>query len=56
MRHTLYHLYLSNEETSVVLTSLVQLKNTLILQGRYTDSVDDVIQKVILSPIKKIRI
>ena len=56
MRHTQYHLYLSSEETSVVLNSLVQLKNNLTLQGRYTDCVDEVIQKVVLSPTKKVRI
>ena len=56
MRRTQYHLYLSNEEASIVLSSLVHLKNYLITQGRFTDCVDDVIQKVILSPTKKVRI
>lgn len=50
------YLYLDNEEASVVLHSLVNLKNKLIQQGRYTDCVDEVIIKAINAPTKKIRI
>lgn len=50
------YLYLSNEEASVVLHSLVRLKNSLIQQGRYTDSVDDLILKAMSAPIKKYKI
>lgn len=50
------YLYLDNEEVSVVLHSLVNLKNKLIQQGRYTDCVDEVIIKAIDAPTKKIRI
>lgn len=50
------YLYLNNEEASVVLHSLVRLKNSLIQQGRYTDPVDDLILKVMSAPIKKIKI
>lgn len=41
------YLYLSSDELRVLLHSLVQLKNTLIQQGRYTDCVDALISKVI---------
>lgn len=56
MRKQKRYLYLNSEEYSVVLHSLVHLKNKLIQQGRYTDCVDDVILKVIGAPIKKIKI
>jgi hypothetical protein len=54
MRKPKYRLLLSTEEASVILNSLIHLKNTLIHQGRYTDCVDDLIQKVFLCPIKRI--
>lgn len=44
------YLYLSNEELSILLRSLIRLKNSLIQQGRYTDCVDALILKVIESP------
>lgn len=47
------YLYLSEAESSVVLHSLVRLKNSLILQGRYTDCVDELIMKVMNSPTKR---
>jgi hypothetical protein len=40
------YLYLSDDEVSVLLHSLVRLKNSLIQQGRYTDCVDELILKV----------
>lgn len=46
------YLYLNNEEYSVVLHSLISLKNKLIQQGRYTDCVDDTIIKVVDAPTK----
>lgn len=45
------YLYLSNEELSILLHSLIQMKNSLIQQDRYTDCVDELILKVIESPI-----
>ncbi|MEG0892706.1 MAG: hypothetical protein RR998_05120 [Oscillospiraceae bacterium] len=47
------YLYLDRDEYSVVLHSLVQLKNKLIRQGRYTDCVDELIFKVMNAPVKK---
>lgn len=44
------YLYLSNEELSILLRSLIRLKNLLIQQGRYTDCVDELILKVTNSP------
>ena len=41
MRETKYHAYLDSEERTILLHSLVELKNQLIQQGRYTDCVDE---------------
>ena len=43
MREKTYHLYLNEEERSRVIQSLIELKNNLAAQGRYTDAVDDVL-------------
>lgn len=47
------YLYLNNEEFSILMKSLVRLKNSLIQQGRTTDCVDELIVKVLESPVKK---
>jgi len=51
-----YHLYLSKDEYSEVLQSLIRLKNSLIAQGRYTDAVDDILCKVMLAKKRKVKI
>lgn len=56
MRKQNHYLYLSSEETSVVLQSLVRLKNRLIQEGRYTDCVDELILKVTSAPVKRVKI
>ena len=45
MREKTYHLYLNEEERSRVIQSLIELKNNLAAQGRYTDAVDDGMQE-----------
>lgn len=50
------YLYLDDEEISVVLQSLIRLKNILISEGRYTDCVDELIVKVMEAPTRKIKI
>lgn len=45
------YLYLTNDELSILLHSLIQLKNSLIQQGRYTDYVDELILKAAKCPI-----
>ena len=56
MREKKNHLYVDNGERSILLHSLVELKNQLIQQSRYTDCVDELIFKVIHAPIKKLRV
>ena len=56
MKEQKYHLYLSKDEYSEVLQSLIRLKNSLIAQGRYTDGVDDVLCKVLSAKKRKVKI
>ena len=56
MREKKYHLYLTADEQSKVIQSLIDLKNNLIAQGRYTDTVDDVLLKVLSAKKKKLKI
>ena len=50
------YMYLDTEQHSTLLRCLVELKNQLIQQGRYTDCVDELIFKVINAPVKRLRI
>ena len=45
----------TEEETAVLLRSLVNLKNKLIRQGRYADIVDEVILLLVDAKIKRVR-
>ena len=56
MREKKYHLYLTADEHSKVIQSLIDLKNNLLAQGRYTDAVDDVLFKVLSAKKKKLKI
>ncbi len=56
MREKKYYLYLTADEQSKVIQSLIDLKNNLIAQGRYTDAVDDVLLKVLSAKKKKLKI
>lgn len=56
MREKKYHLYLTADEQSKVIQSLIDLKNNLIAQGRYTDAADDVLLKVLSAKKKKLKI
>ena len=50
MREKFNHLYLDSHERKLLIHSLVELKNQLIQQGRYTDCIDELIFKVINAP------
>lgn len=56
MREKKTHLYFDGEERTLLLHSLVELKNQLIKQGRYTDPVDELIYKVTTAPAKRMKI
>lgn len=56
MREQKFHLYMDNDERRLLLNSLVESKNQLIQQGRYTDYVDELIIRLVDASIKKVKI
>lgn len=56
MKNPKYHLYLTNEERSEVLKSLIDLKNNMIARGKYTDVIDEVIVKLYKARKKNIKV
>lgn len=56
MREKTYHVYLDSNERKVLIHSLIELKNSLIQQGRYTDAIDELIFKAMNAPVKKVKI
>ena len=56
MREKKTHIYVDSQERTLLLHSLVEIKNQLIQQGRYGDCVDEIIFKVANAPIKKVKI
>ncbi len=49
-----YRYQLNGEEYALVIKSLIDLKNALIKQGRYTDAVDDLLIKLLNSKKRKV--
>ncbi len=56
MRKTKYHIYLNSEERRLLISSLNDVRNKLIDDGRYTDLVDEVLIKAANAKIKKIKV
>ena len=56
MREKTTHLYVDSRERTLLLHSLVELKNQLMQQGKYGDCVGEIIFKVANAPIKKVKI
>ena len=56
MKDPKYHIYLTDEERSEVLKSLIDLKNEMIVQGKYTDVLDEIIVKLYKSRKKNVKV
>ena len=56
MKNLNYHLYITDDEYSQVIHSLIELKNKLIQAGKYTDVVDDLLVRLISAKKKNIKI
>ncbi len=56
MKGEKYNIYLSTKERNEIVAFLINLKNKLIEQGRYTDAVDDVLCKVLSAKKRKLKI
>lgn len=46
MKQKDFHIYLTEQERTQVVGALIELKNSLIARGRYTDAVDEVLIKI----------
>lgn len=51
-----YPFYLNHEERRVVINSLIDLRNNLISQGRYTDVIDELLVKFTKAKMKRIKV
>lgn len=56
MRNPKYHLYLTQDERRTVINSLIELRNDLISQGRYTDIIDELLVKLTKAKVKRIKV
>ena len=56
MRNPKYLIYLTPDERRTVINSLIDLRNDLISQGRYTDIIDELLIKLTKANIKRIKI
>ena len=56
MRNPKYHLYLTPDERRTVINSLINLRNELISQGRYTDIIDELLIKLTKAKAKRIKV
>ena len=51
-----YYTYLNDAEFATVIRSLVNLKNNLISEGKYTDAVDNLLMRFAKMKKKKVRV
>ncbi len=56
MRNPKYHIYLTPDERRTVINSLIELRNSLISQGRYTDIIDELLIKLTKARTKRIKV
>ena len=56
MRNPKYHLYLTPDERRTVISSLIDLGNELISQGKFTDVIDELLIKLTKAKIKNIKV
>ena len=55
MKTKKYRLYLDENEVNIILKSLLQLRNEVIANGGYGDSVNELIEKVAYAPRAKFK-
>ena len=56
MKSPKYHLYLTGNEYTQIINALVELKNELISEGRYTDVVDELLIKFSKARTKNLKV
>ena len=56
MKQKNFHIYLTEQKRTQVIGALIELKNSLIAQGRYTDAVDDILIKLTKARKKRLAV
>ena len=56
MKNPKYHIYLTPDERRMVINSLIDLRNELISQGKFTDVIDELLIKLTKAKIKNIKV
>ena len=56
MKQKDFHIYLTEQERKQVIVALIELKNSLMAQGRYTDAVDDILIKLTQARKKRLAV
>ena len=56
MKNPTYHIYLMPDERRTIINSLIDLRNELISQGKYTDIIDELLIKLTKAKVKQIKI
>lgn len=56
MRNPKYHLYLTPNERRTVISSLIDSRNELISQGKFTNVIDELLIKLTKAKIKNIKV
>ena len=56
MKNPKYHICLTPDERRTVINSLIDLRNDLISQGKYTDIIDELLIKLTKAKFKQIKI
>ena len=51
-----FYIYITPEERNLIIESLIAKKNALIAASKYTDSIDEVLLKIMLSKLKNVRV
>ena len=56
MKNPKYHIYLTPDKQRTVINRLIDLRNNLIAQGRYTDIIDELLIKLTKAKVKSIKV
>jgi hypothetical protein len=56
MKQEKWYLYCNSDERKLLIHSLNTLRNNLIQEGRHTDIVDNVMEKVLIARTVKLRV
>ena len=56
MKNPKYHLYLTQDERRMIVSSFIELRNRLFSEGRYKDVIDELLVKFTNAKVKRIKV